>query len=307
MSGETTTTPGKTWDVSSGEKNDLAKLNLGANPSVRVNEGAICTRELGDFCVTSDKLDKSIIDQIQANATITDGSITSAMLAPGSVTFTKLAQDVLDQFVRRDTIPTTVGAYLRYVSTDGITEEVSPSALIESKIFSGSTTSTTFSAVFTKTAAQKWQELVLYGTLGISSSGIMTITSIVVSGSGGTSAVNYVIGQSHGTSTDSEIYNTITTVIPFPLNFYQCTIGLTFPFDFSFDFVAPNAQGHTPNICYGSNGVNYDLMQRIEDARAIMQRGDWMTLKITNTTGRMRVHSIKTEAFTHNRTATVSM
>jgi hypothetical protein len=38
MSGETTVIPGKTHDVSQGEKTDLAKINLVSKPSVRVNE-----------------------------------------------------------------------------------------------------------------------------------------------------------------------------------------------------------------------------------------------------------------------------
>ena len=129
MSGETTTIPGKIYDVSSGETNDLAKLNLLGKPSIQVNADSIDTRELIDGAVTTDKLAAGVLAQINAEAIIGDGSITAGKLANGSVTYVKLNQDVLDRVVRRDTVLTTVGAYLRYSSTDGVTEEVALASL----------------------------------------------------------------------------------------------------------------------------------------------------------------------------------
>lgn len=124
MSGEITVIPGKTYDESQGEKNDLSKLNLTANPTARVNEQSICTRELGDGCITADKLAEDVLAQINADAFIADGAITTVKIANGAVTKVKLNQDVLDCFIRRDTILTTIGTFPRYSTTDGITEEV---------------------------------------------------------------------------------------------------------------------------------------------------------------------------------------
>lgn len=126
MSGECTTTEGKTYDTVNGEANNLAKLNLVAKPSVRVNAQSIGDRELINGSITSDKLSADVLDQINAEAILGDGSVTAAKIANGAVTFAKLNQDVLDVIVRRNTVTSTVGSYLRYVSTDGITEEVAP-------------------------------------------------------------------------------------------------------------------------------------------------------------------------------------
>jgi hypothetical protein len=83
-------------------------------------------------------------------------------------------------------------------------------------------------------------------------------------------------------------------------------LGFDFPFDFDLSFQEGKTANETYELTLGDNGVNPDLMQRIEDARAINQRGDYMKAKIVNTDGRMKVHSIKTEGFTINRTATIS-
>jgi hypothetical protein len=83
-------------------------------------------------------------------------------------------------------------------------------------------------------------------------------------------------------------------------------LGFDFPFDFDLDFQEGKTANETYELTLGDNGVNPDLMQRIEDRRATNQRGDYMRVKIVNTDGRMRVHSIKTKGFTHNRTATIS-
>jgi len=133
MSGETTVTPGKTHDESSGEATDLAKINLVSKPSVRVNEQSVGTRELIDGSVTVDKLSAGVLAQINAEAILGDGSITAAKIATGAVTKVKLNQDVLDCFVQRDTVATTVGYFLRYVNTSGVTEEVAPESLLSRK------------------------------------------------------------------------------------------------------------------------------------------------------------------------------
>jgi len=126
MSGETTVIRGKTWDETQGEKVDLAKLNLTAKPSVSVNEQAICTRELGDGCVTADKLSEDILNQIEAAGTISDGAICTLQIGNGCVTFVKLNQNVLDVIVRRAVILSTVGSFMKYSTDGGITEEVTP-------------------------------------------------------------------------------------------------------------------------------------------------------------------------------------
>lgn len=124
MSGETTTTPGKTYDTVNGEANTLAKLNLLGNPSIKVNRASIGTDELIDASVTSDKLSTDVIAQINAEAILGDGSVTAAKIATGAVTFVKLNQDVLDQMVRRAVVTSTSGNFLKYNGTTGITEEV---------------------------------------------------------------------------------------------------------------------------------------------------------------------------------------
>lgn len=131
MSGETTVEPGYLYNEITGEVNNLNKLNRLGNPTVRVNSGAIGTDELADGSVTSDKLDEDIIAQINADATIGDGSITTSKLASGSVTYVKLNADVLAKMVERDTPTSTVGNFLRYVNTAGVTEEVTPAELTE--------------------------------------------------------------------------------------------------------------------------------------------------------------------------------
>jgi hypothetical protein len=130
MSGETTVTPGKTHDESSGEKTDLAKINLVSKPSVQVNEQAITSRELADGSVTSDKLGADVLNQINAEAIIGDGSITCAKMAPSGVCYAKRDTPWDDNYVQRDTIATTVGNYLRYVNTTGQTEEVTPATVV---------------------------------------------------------------------------------------------------------------------------------------------------------------------------------
>jgi hypothetical protein len=130
MSGETTVIPGKIHDESSGEKTDLAKINLVAKPSVKVNEQAITTRELADGSVTSDKLGADVLNQINAEAIIGDGSITCAKMASGGVCYSKRDTPWDDNYVQRDTIATTVGNYLRYVNTTGQTEEVTLSEIL---------------------------------------------------------------------------------------------------------------------------------------------------------------------------------
>jgi hypothetical protein len=124
MSGETTVIPGKTHDESSGEKTDLAKINLVSKPSVRVNEQSIGTRELMDGGVTVDKLSAGVLAEINAAAFIPDGSITCAKLAAGAVCYSKRDTNWDDVYVQRDTILSTVGNYLRYSTTGGVTEEV---------------------------------------------------------------------------------------------------------------------------------------------------------------------------------------
>ena len=124
MSGETTVTEGKTWDAVTGEVNNLAKLNLAAKPSVRVDAASIGDRELIDGSITSDKLATDVLAQINAEAVVGDGSITAAKIANGAVTLVKLNQDVLDSVVRRAVVTSTVGSYLKYSTTGGITEEV---------------------------------------------------------------------------------------------------------------------------------------------------------------------------------------
>ena len=129
MSGETTLEPGYVYDELNGEVNNLNKLNRLGNPTVRVNSGAIGTDELADGSVTSDKLDEDIIAQINADAVLGDGSVTTAKLASGSVTYVKLNADVLAKMVERDTPTSTVGNFLRYVNTAGVTEEVTPNEM----------------------------------------------------------------------------------------------------------------------------------------------------------------------------------
>ncbi|MEE8598265.1 MAG: hypothetical protein V3S69_01885 [Dehalococcoidales bacterium] len=133
MSGETTVEPGYLYNEITGEVNNLNKLNRLGNPTVRVNSGAIGTDELADGSVTSDKLDEDIIAQINADATIGDGSITTSKLASGSVTYVKLNADVLAKMVERDTPTSTIGNFLRYVNTAGVTEEVHPADIFGPK------------------------------------------------------------------------------------------------------------------------------------------------------------------------------
>lgn len=129
MSGENTTEPGKTFNEVKKECVDLAKLNALGKPSVRTNADSIDTRELIDGAVTADKLADDVLAQINADAVIGDGAITTIKIANGAVTKAKLNQDVLDCFVRRDTVLTTIGAFLKYKTTDGITEEVAATSL----------------------------------------------------------------------------------------------------------------------------------------------------------------------------------
>jgi hypothetical protein len=145
MSGETTVTPGKTHDVSQGEKTDLAKINLVSKPSVRVNEQSIGAREMIDGSITADKLSQGVLDQINADAVISDGSVTCAKMAAGGVCYTKRDQAFDDNMIRRDTPTTTVGSLIRYSTTDGITEEVTAAAagLIPSELVSGTDRSPT--------------------------------------------------------------------------------------------------------------------------------------------------------------------
>jgi hypothetical protein len=85
-----------------------------------------------------------------------------------------------------------------------------------------------------------------------------------------------------------------------------CGLGFDFPFDFPLDFQGTCPTGSTYNIDAGVNGFNPDGFQRIEDAYATDARGDYLKVKMVNTQGRTRVHSVKGEAFTTNRTATIS-
>jgi hypothetical protein len=85
-----------------------------------------------------------------------------------------------------------------------------------------------------------------------------------------------------------------------------CGLSFSFPFSFPLNFQDDcDAQG-TYDLNLGDNGVNLNLMQRVEVARICNMRGDYMQVKIDTTEGRLKFHSIKTEGFTHNRTATIS-
>jgi hypothetical protein len=63
----------------------------------------------------------------------------------------------------------------------------------------------------------------------------------------------------------------------------------------------------TETVQYGSlgNGVNLDQMQRVEVPRIVNVRGEYATVKINQTQGRLKVHSIKAQGFTYNRPATL--
>lgn len=217
MSGETNVIPGKRFDESSGENADLAKLNLLGKPSVRVNEQSIGTRELLDGSVTSDKLSSNVVAEINAEAIIGDSSITAAKIQTGAVTFSKLNQDVLDQVVRRDTVVTTVGSYPRYVNTSGVTEQIATVVqTVQTIMFNGNSTATTFIVTFNKVTAQTWQELQLYATELIESNGSFRIDSVVIDGAGGASKINYVTGVTYANQNndDHQTHNVICTIIP---------------------------------------------------------------------------------------------
>ena len=54
-----------------------------------------------------------------------------------------------------------------------------------------------------------------------------------------------------------------------------------------------------------TGGANLDQMQRIELPKVLNVRGEYMTVKISTTQGRVKVHSIKAQGFTYNRPATI--
>jgi len=126
MSGETTVIEGKTFNETDSECIDLPKLNAAAKPSVRVNASSIDTRELVDGAVTVDKLADDVLAQINADAVVSDGSITCGKLAADAICFAKFNQDALDKLIQRNVVASTIGAQLKYVTTTGITEEISP-------------------------------------------------------------------------------------------------------------------------------------------------------------------------------------
>jgi len=84
-------------------------------------------------------------------------------------------------------------------------------------------------------------------------------------------------------------------------------IGFSFPFPFPLGFLGTKSADETYTVDYGSEGIDYNKFQRIEDARAVIKRGDYLKVKIVNTQGRTKVHNIVTTGFHHNRTSTVSM
>lgn len=129
MAGENTVELGYNYDEVNGEANTLAKMNLLGVPTVTTNANSIGTNELIDGAVTSDKLSTDVIAQINAEAILGDGSVTAAKIATGAVTFVKLNQDVLDQMVRRAVATSTVGSFLKYSTTAGVTAEVTELAL----------------------------------------------------------------------------------------------------------------------------------------------------------------------------------
>ena len=54
-----------------------------------------------------------------------------------------------------------------------------------------------------------------------------------------------------------------------------------------------------------TGGADLDMMQRIEFPKVLNVRGEYMTVKISTTQGRVKVHSIKSQGFTYNRPATI--
>lgn len=82
------------------------------------------------------------------------------------------------------------------------------------------------------------------------------------------------------------------------------TFPSCFPVKFRASPADPNA---TFEICLGDNGACPDLLQRFQDPRALNAKGDYMTVKIVNTSGKFKVHSYKIKAFTTNETMTVSV
>lgn len=54
-----------------------------------------------------------------------------------------------------------------------------------------------------------------------------------------------------------------------------------------------------------TGGANLDMLQRVELPKVLNVRGEYMTVKISTTQGRVKVHSIKAQGFTYNRPATL--
>lgn len=107
MSGETTTTAGFQFNLSIPEAVTLSKLNQLGQPGIRVNAGAINTRELADNAVNSDKLSDDIVSQLNAAAVIGNGAVNTQQIANGAVTIDKL-EDNLNQIMRPFITPGTI-------------------------------------------------------------------------------------------------------------------------------------------------------------------------------------------------------
>jgi len=94
----------------------------------------------------------------------------------------------------------------------------------------------------------------------------------------------------------------------FPFSFTgACGSNFAFPFDFPFSFTSIPSTSETEEICVGTNGICIDQFQLSEDPRAIMARGDWIQVKIVNTSGRIRIRTMKVEGKHINRTSTISV
>lgn len=93
---------------------DLDKLNELGRPSIRVNEGAIGTRELAPKSITADKLDLNINQQLSVG----DNSVTTNKLVPAAVTEAKMADQVIGASKLKNSLFTELEAATEFAEAD---------------------------------------------------------------------------------------------------------------------------------------------------------------------------------------------
>jgi hypothetical protein len=88
-SGEIEVTPGRV--LTEDELINYAKLNDLGQPTLRIKEQTVTSRELADGSISADKLDQNL----EAQLALADGAVSTAKIADGAVTAPKLATGTL--------------------------------------------------------------------------------------------------------------------------------------------------------------------------------------------------------------------